>query len=414
MFALVVPLFLGSCTLYRAVRYGNAGIDDYRTFPQDTIFKGKEGFLFVETQHGQRLFDTLRVVRSYGRDCTIDEALADERVKKKLSCGVLLIRNDSIIYEGYQGIIGRDAVSTVFSVSKSLTSLLCGIAVGEGLIKSVDDPVTDYLPELKDADPRFSRLTVGHLLDMRTGLKFKENYRFNIFSPMARLHYGRNMLRQMRHLKFSEEPGTSFSYNSMSTAILGLVIERAAGRPYADYMSEKVWQPLCMENDALISVNSLRKRYPKAYGGISATARDLARTARLYMHGGLFDGRQIVDSAWVSATLSAVRAHENTGSRVHGYSYSMWHELIPVLGSDGSPSFGSKEEAMQRCRQLGLSNVVLTRSRTKYNAYRSDGMFRMKGILGQTVFIDPSRNIILVVLTNRSLEPLVETIFEYL
>ena len=368
---IAAALSLDSCIAYRAVRFGSPGIDDYRTFPQDTIHRGEQEFRFAETPHTERLFDTLKAFKAYGEMRTASEALALEQ--KKLSCGVLLIRNDSIIYEYYQGKIQRDHVSTVFSISKSLTSLLCGIAVDEGYIKSVNDPVTDYLPELREADPHFARLTIQHLLDMRAGLNFKEKYSFNPFSGMAKLHYGRNMLRQMRHLKFKEEPGTSFYYSSMATAILGIVIERATGRSYADYMTEKVWKPLGMENNALMGVNAVRKRYPRAYGGISATARDLAKVGRLYMHRGDFDGRQIVDAAWVDTTLSAERAHKNTRSKDRGYSYSWWHDKL-----------------------------------------REECFFQMVGMLGQVVMIDPSRNVILVVLTNRDLTPMIEQIFDAL
>lgn len=378
--ACLAALSFPSCIAYRAIRYGNAGIDDYRTFPQDTIRKGAQRFRFAELPEEERTLEQVRAFRAYGELRTIREALACEQ--KRLSCGILLIRNDTILLECYQGAIQREAVSTIFSISKSLTALLCGIAVDEGYIRSVHDPVTDYLPELRDADPHFAQLTIEQLLDMRAGLKFNENYRFNPFSGMARLHYGRNMLRMMRHLKFSEEPGTSFRYCSMVTAILGLVIERATGRSYADYMSEKVWQPLGMEHDALMSVNAVRKRYPRAYGGISATARDLAKTARLYLQHGCFEGRQVVDAAWIDTTLSAERAHANTGSRQRGYSYSWWHNRKPAAGE--------------------TENEL------------NEGFFQMVGMLGQVVSIDPEQNMILVVLTNRDLSPLIDQLLELL
>ena len=412
---LAVPaLWLDSCVVYRAVRYGSPGIDDYRTFPQDTIRRGDHTFAFAETPHEERIFDTLRAFRSAGGPTTAAQALAAE---KKMSCGVLLIRNDSILFEYYQGKIGRSDVSTVFSISKSLTALLCGIAVDEGFIRSVDDPVTDYIAELRDADPRFARLTIGHLLDMRAGLKFKENYSFNPFSGMARLHYGRNMLRQMKHLKFKEEPGTSFEYCSMSTAILGIVIERATGRSYADYMSEKVWQPLGMESDALMSLDAVRIRYPRAYGGVSATARDLAKVGRLYMNRGRFGDRQIVDSAWVDTTFSVERAHANSGKKVTGYSYSWWRDLRPVFNDNGGLSFADTEAARRRIEALGIGDDAVTgheQGSDKCYVFRKEGIFKMVGMLGQTVYVDPSRNVILVILTNKEIQLLAETIFDNL
>ena len=405
---------LNSCIAYRAVCYGSPGIDDYRTFPQDTIRRGERTFTFAETPHELRAFDTMRICRVGGRMMTAAEALAAE---KRLSCGVLLIRNDSILFEHYQGKIGRSDVSTVFSISKSLTALLCGIAVDEGYIRSVDDPVTDYIPELRGADPRFARLTVEHLLDMRAGLDFNENYSFNPFSGMARLHYGRNMVRQMKHLKFREEPGTSCRYCSMATAILGVVIERATGCTYAEYMSRKVWQPLGMESDALMSVDAVRIRHPRAYGGVSTTARDLAKVGRLYMNRGRFDGRQVVDSAWVDTTLSVERAHRNSGSKVRGYSYSWWRDLRPVFNDEGRPWFADEEAATQRMRELGIEDdAVLSRQEgsDRCRIYRREGLFHMSGMLGQTVYVDPARNVILVILTDRDLQLLAENIFDNL
>lgn len=172
-----------------------------------------------------------------------------------------------------------------------------------------------------------------------------------------------------------------------------------------------------MENDALMSVNAVRKRYPRAYGGISTTARDLAKVGRLYLNRGDFDGRQIVDTAWVETSLSAVRAHNNTGSPVRGYSYSWWHERRQILNDDGtSYLFPDKESAMQRCRDLGLpdATVQATKDSGKYRAFRDEEFTQMVGMLGQVVIIDPSRNLILVVLTNRELASLIETVFDAL
>lgn len=91
---------------------------------------------------------------------------------------VLIIHNDSIVYEKYWGDYSADHMATIFSISKSITSLLCGIAIDDGYIHSVDDPVTDYLPELKKEDPMWQELTIRHLLDMRSGLDFDDVYEF--------------------------------------------------------------------------------------------------------------------------------------------------------------------------------------------------------------------------------------------
>ena len=111
--------------------------------------------------------------------------------------------------------MAADKIAGVFSVTKSITSLLCGIAVDEGYIKSINDAVTDYLPELKKEDPQWQKLTIRHLLDMRSGLDFDDTYSLSLktkdikrLHAMATLNYGRNIMAQVKRLKFRCEPGT--------------------------------------------------------------------------------------------------------------------------------------------------------------------------------------------------------------
>ena len=110
----------------------------------------------------------------------------------------IIIKNDTILYEHYHGGWNKESQSTVFSITKTITSLLCGVALKEGYIRSVTDKVTDYIPELKKEDSMFEKLTIEHLLDMTAGLKFDESYSWNPFSQMAKLHYGKNTLKTIR------------------------------------------------------------------------------------------------------------------------------------------------------------------------------------------------------------------------
>ena len=234
---------------------------------------------------------------------TFEEAIKDASRTQ----GVMIIHNDSIVYEKYWGDFSADRLATVFSVSKSITSLLCGIAVDEGYIKSIDDPVTKYLPELKRKDPKWERLTIRHLLNMESGLDFDDEYEFNIkelktVNAIARLNYGHNIMGQIKGLKFRCEPGTDFRYESMTTAILGVVIERATGIHYADYLSEKVWKPLQMESVALINIDSRKHHVAHAFGGITCTLKDLAKIGRLYLNLGVWDGKRIVSEEWIHLT----------------------------------------------------------------------------------------------------------------
>jgi CubicO group peptidase (beta-lactamase class C family) len=251
---------------------------------------------------------------------------SEEALKGKTDTqGILIIHDDSIVYEHYEGDITIDRLGTVFSVSKSITSLMCGIAVYEGYIKSVDDVVTDYLPELKKKDPMWQKLTIRHLLDMRSGLDFDDTYSLQLkglkrLNAMAKLNYGHNLMKQIRGLKFRCEPGTEHRYESMTSQILGVVIERATGKRYIDYLSEKVWQPLQMESPAVVNIDSHKHGVAHAFGGISTSMRDLAKIGRLYLNRGMWNGKRIVSENWIRQTTEY--SEDNDGYHFNWYNMS--------------------------------------------------------------------------------------------
>jgi CubicO group peptidase (beta-lactamase class C family) len=301
-------LYLSSCAIirgYRADGLDGPNIFSFEHCEHDTIAKGEQSFQFPVATNKPDWLDTLHFYNEPPRcvNMTFEEAIKDASRTQ----GVLIIHNDSIVYEKYWGDFSADRMATIFSVSKSITSLLCGIAVDEGYIGSIDDPVTKYLPELKRKDPRWERLTIRHLLNMESGLDFDDEYEFNIkelktVNAIARLNYGHNIMRQIKELKFRCEPGTEFRYESMTTAILGVVIERATGIHYADYLSEKVWKPLQMESVALINIDSRKHHVAHAFGGITCTLKDLAKIGRLYLNNGVWDGKRIVSEEWIHLT----------------------------------------------------------------------------------------------------------------
>ena len=301
-------LYLSSCAIirgYRADGLNGPNIFSFEHCEHDTIAKGETSFQFPVATKGTGWLDTLHFYNEPPRcvNMTFEDAIKDASRTQ----GVMIIHNDSIVYEKYWGDFSADRMATIFSVSKSITSLLCGIAVDEGYIESIDDPVTKYLPELKRKDPRWERLTIRHLLNMESGLDFDDEYEFNIkelktVNAIARLNYGHNIMRQIKGMKFRCEPGTEFRYESMTTAVLGVVIERATGIHYADYLSEKVWKPLQMESVALINIDSRKHHVAHAFGGITCTLKDLAKIGRLYLNNGVWDGKRIVSEEWIHLT----------------------------------------------------------------------------------------------------------------
>lgn len=344
--------FLSSCTTFKSIKCGSPSTDTYFNFAVDTIatYDTIKQVLISSAKH-DRYFEDSKFSGGRFNSETIGEYFSRVRGNGAL----LIVRNDTILLEKYYGNFSELSPSNIFSITKAVTSLLCGIAVDEGYI-SISTPITEYIPELKDADPLFKQLTVEHLLDMRTGLDFEESYGWNPFSKMAKLYYGKDVVSQFKKLHFKSAPGEAHYYNSMATALLGVAIERAVGVPYAQYLQEKVWKPLDMEADALITLDDNKHRQAKSYGGLVSNVRDLAKIGRLYINGGVYDNKRIVSKEWID---------RSTHSSLNNEAYSFgWNNIITRV--DGK-------------------DVVTPR-------------FFAIGLYGQVLFCDPTQNLIFVTL----------------
>lgn len=292
------------------------------------------------------------------------------------------------------------------------------------------------IPELKDADATFARLKIEHLLDMTAGLNFDENYSWNPFSKMAKLYLGENTLKVLKSLKFINTPGENYSYDSATTAILGMVIERATGQSYAKYLSEKVWQPFGMERNALIGLDSKRHHTAKGYGGLTTNVRDLAKIGYLFLNNGECNGVQIVDSTFVSRCLSTHNAGIK-GKEQGRYSYSWYwgftdeyyqrnqfdnkdlkndyyaqHPESQIVNSckDKNGSYVTLEYHKRRYfdnvedlkayyeaqNQRGLYKVW--KNRIGYYAILHNGGYWGYGLYGQVLYVNPEKNLVAIFL----------------
>lgn len=330
---------LSSCTTIKSIKCGEPSTDTYLDFAVDTIANNDTvRQVFISSPDHNRFFEYSKFSGGLFNNETIGEYFSRVRGDGAL----LIVRNDTILLEQYYGNFSELSPSNIFSITKAVTSLLCGIAVDEGYV-SISAPVTEYIPELKDADPLFKQLTIEHLLDMRTGLDFKESYGWNPFSKMARLYYGNDVVSQFKKLHFKSTPGEDHYYNSMATALLGVAIERAVGVPFAQYLQEKVWEPLDMESKALISLDDSKHRQAKSYGGLVSNVRDLAKIGRLYINGGMYDNKRIVSNGWIDRSIHASLDNE---------AYSLgWNNIITRV--DG------KDVVSERFFALGLYGQVL-------------------------------------------------------
>jgi CubicO group peptidase (beta-lactamase class C family) len=275
----------------------------------------------------------------------LDRFMTAERVR-----GVLVLQDGRIRLERY---VLPDSPTTrwnSFSIAKSITSTLVGAALKDGDIKSLDDPVTRYIKELRGS--AYDDVTVRQLLTMTSGVKWNEDYT-DVNSDVARMYAqapdpGFDMTTSyVRRLPREAPPGTKWVYKTSETNLVGVLVAEATGKKLADYLSEKVWRRYGMERDAEWMIDDVGHEQ----GGccLAVTLRDYGRFGQFILDGARIDGKPIVADNWL---LEATRSQVSTGPG-SGYGYQWWT--------------------------------------------RDDGTFEGRGIYGQTLHIDRARRLIIVI-----------------
>ncbi|GAA0751407.1 serine hydrolase domain-containing protein [Psychroflexus lacisalsi] len=213
----------------------------------------------------------------------------------------VIIKNDSIYFENYYDGYDTDSKSNSFSMAKSYVSGLLGKAIMQGHIKSLDQPVCDFLPAF--CEGKAAKMTVGDLSSMASGTNWDEAY-YSPLSITTRAYFDDDLRKVINGLEVVNSPGQAYKYASGDTQMLAMVIEKATGKKMYDYLTESFWKPLGSENPALWQVDSDEEDLVKAYCCIASNAKDFARYGKLYKDHGKWNGKQILDSAFVSKSLT--------------------------------------------------------------------------------------------------------------
>lgn len=249
---------------------------------------------------------------------------------------LLVVHNGQLVLERYG--LGHDAnnVENTFSVSKSLTSALIGRAAADGLLR-IDDPITDYLPELRERDERFAAITVENLLDMTSGIAYSRDIRFPIINNNDPLVYYHPDLESvvLERTEIESEPG-SFRYNNYNTPLLGLILKRQTGLTVSDYFEQMIWQPMGASRPAGWTVDE--NDFERMESGFHAHALDLARFGLLYLNQGRVEDRQVVPEGWIrdsTDTRKKIELEQYDG-RQWGYRAGWWIVPRPDGPSDYS------------------------------------------------------------------------------
>jgi CubicO group peptidase (beta-lactamase class C family) len=324
----------GKTYLFKAVWYNFAGIDDYKIFTNDTVTTSVAQPWPVAAN-----FNTINVPD------TLSGLLKDLK-----TVGVVVVKNGSLLYEKYWDGYSDSSLSNSFSMAKSITSLLIGVAIKEGKIKSVDEPVSTYLPEFKEG--LAAKLRIKDLLTMSSGSNWDEAY-VNPFSVTTEAYYGSDLCKTATGVRIKREPGTHYYYKSGDTELLGLIVEKATGRSLSQYAGEKLWQPLGAEHPALWSTDR-KDGVEKAFCCFNSNARDFARIGQLMLDSGQWKGKAIIDPDYYSQSISPCNIPDASGQPCNYYGYQWWI------------------------------------------AHAYPGVFYARGILGQYIIIIPSKRIVIV------------------
>ena len=317
-------------------------------------------------------------------DKTGAEMTLEDLFKVHFARGMILIQDDKVLYEKYFDGFGPHKQHIWFSMSKSLASAALGILVEQGKIDVKKSPA-HYIPELKTSG--FERVTIQNLLDMATSIDFKETYtdmtsdfalKYAVAMNMGWLPGARDAQPESteiygvhdflsKYIKPNKElePGTDFDYNSSNADVIGWLISRVSGQPYEQFISEKIWSKLGMEHDAYFTVD--RAFMPVVTGGMNSTLRDAARFALMIKNEGKVNNKQLIPSAWINSALNIdekLKSHMTTNPKYGEESWEAYHNMWWIL--DGEK-----------------------------------GEFCATGIHGQVIYINRSKNTVMVWFSNQ-------------
>jgi CubicO group peptidase (beta-lactamase class C family) len=325
----------GLTTVTRVVRYGDTGIDDFQVYPFRQLDASPSPFSFTAETGSARV--PAEVTVEDGEPVPLDNLLAAND-----SIAFLVIKDDAILYERYFQGHSPTSISQAFSVSKSFLATLIGAALHDGILQSVDQPVSDYLPELSASG--FDRVTLRHLLTMTSGSDYIEND--NPFGIHVILNYTPNWPAELLSVRVKDEPGKVFRYKSGDNALLALILDQALGpETISAYTQRVIWTPLGMERAGLWSLDQ-EGGMEKTWCCLAATARDFAKLGRLYLGDGEWNGQRILAQDWTeeAAQVGAIPAtdwpQDFHGIGLWNYGYQWW--LVSkeegdflALGKDG-------------------------------------------------------------------------------
>jgi CubicO group peptidase (beta-lactamase class C family) len=304
--------------LTRVIFWGESDYKDLEKFPARTIHKAPPTFTFDQLPADNPYASQIEAI---GDDAT--DGRVEDYLEASGTTTFLVVRDDELLYEKYFNGYDKDSLQTSFSMAKSYASALVGIAIDEGYIKSVDEPITNYIPELLKKDERFKSITIRHLLTMSSGIKYEEggDLPWGEEADDTKTYYATNLRELALNCQIEGKPGEYFEYNNYNPLLVGMIVERATGMPVSRFLQEQLWKPVGMEADGSWSLDSKKSGFEKMESGVNARARDFARFGMLFAKEGRnWEGEQLISRSWVE---ESTRADATTDPSLE-YQYFWW------------------------------------------------------------------------------------------
>ena len=269
---------------------------------------------------------------------------ASDFAERTFTDALLIMKGGMIVHEQYFNYANETTHFNSYSMAKTFNSIMVGAALADGLLPSIDVPVTDYMPEL--AGTAYDGLALKHILQMRSGVAWDDN--FFVPGPSRDAHVAAFVDNTERYVSHAQKiktrggtPGTQFNYNSIEAALAGEIVSRSVGKSLSVYLSEKLWKPAGMQSYAFYALDGpagIGKEFTA--GAFNAVLRDYGRVAQMMLNGGMANGQRILPQAWVEESTTPGPGFDGSG---RGYAYLWWTlentEAFFMLGGEGQYVF---------------------------------------------------------------------------
>lgn len=288
----VLALFVQSCSMrHFRLQAGSPNINSYKSFDNFEFKRSAQPYCFDVCNDRDFLGNRIMVSKGLFSNHPIP---LQEYLQNSSAISLTIIRNDSILYEYFREGYDEQSIFTSFSVAKSFVSATMGVAIKEGFIQNVEEPITRYLPELIDEDPRYREIKIRHVLNHTAGIDFPS---------FTWEYYNNNHQNLLKKMRYDLGPGVKFSYDNGNTMLATFIIERATGRKFQDYFNEKIWKKIGAESEMLWSMDGDKQSNLKTFCCMNGLASDFAKFGRLYLKRGNWNGEQIIPESWIDESI---------------------------------------------------------------------------------------------------------------